>query len=137
MKKYSFMSTRAQVRFATREEGVSFSEHPEIIHAQFYVHYDGYPEGLGVEIAESLTKYQKIMHWEIESLDAKHGDLEYIYYVWQAPSKSTWISIFEVGSFAGYCSYCDQELLASTDKCIFVGEPSNLIRKYASNGEKQ
>ena len=48
------MSTRAQVRFATREEGVSFSEHPNAIHAQFYVHSDGYPEGLGVEIAKSL-----------------------------------------------------------------------------------
>ena len=41
------MSTRAQVRFATREAGVSFNEHPEKIHAQFYVHSDGYPEGLG------------------------------------------------------------------------------------------
>ena len=29
------MSTRAQVRFATREEGVTFNEHPEEIHAQF------------------------------------------------------------------------------------------------------
>ena len=38
------MSTRAQVRFATREDGVSFSEHPEQIHAQFYKHSDGYPE---------------------------------------------------------------------------------------------
>ena len=31
------MSTRAQVRFATRETGVSFNEHPDAIHAQFYV----------------------------------------------------------------------------------------------------
>ena len=48
------MSTRAQVRFATREEGITFSEHPENIHAQFYVHNDGYPEFLGIEIAKSL-----------------------------------------------------------------------------------
>jgi len=41
------MSTRAQIRFATREDGVSFSEHPDKIHAQFYCHSDGYPEGLG------------------------------------------------------------------------------------------
>ena len=45
------MSTRAQIRFATREEGVSFNEHPDAIHAQFYKHSDGYPEGLGVDIA--------------------------------------------------------------------------------------
>jgi len=127
------MSTRAQVRFATREEGVTFSEHPNAIHAQFYVHHDGYPESLGVEIAESLDNYGKLEHWEIESLDAKHGDLEYIYYIWQASGKSTWISIFEVASFAGYCSDCDQELPPSPDKCIFVGQPSNLIDKYKLN----
>lgn len=127
------MSTRAQVRFATREEGVSFSEHPNAIHAQFYVHHDGYPEGLGVEIAESLAYCYKINNWEVENLHSYHADLEYIYYVWQHPSKSTWISIFEVGSFAGYCSNCDQELPASPDKCIFVGQPSNLINKYKIN----
>ena len=60
------MSTRAQVRFATREEGVSFSEYPEKINAQFYVHSDGYPKGLGVEIAECFTNYGKIMNWEID-----------------------------------------------------------------------
>ena len=48
------MSTRAQVRFATREDGVSFSEHPEKFHAQFYKHHDGYPEGLGVDLAKTL-----------------------------------------------------------------------------------
>ena len=63
------MSTRAQVRFATREEGVSFSEHPEKINAQFYKHSDGYPEGLGLDIAKSFTEYGKISGWEIEDLD--------------------------------------------------------------------
>ena len=115
------MSTRAQVRFATREEGVSFSEHPKVIKAQFYVHHDGYPEGLGLEIAESLTKYQKIMHWEIEELFTKHGDLEYIYYIWQHPMKTTWISIFEVRY---------NEDLTKYDECIFVGEPSDLISEW-------
>ncbi len=118
------MSTRAQIRFATREEGVSFSEHPEIIHAQFYKHHDGYPEGLGVDIAESLLDSIKITNWEIEYLDTKHCDLEYIYYIWQAPMKTTWISIFKVG-------------YEEDDKCIFVGEPSNLIDKYSSNERKQ
>ena len=122
------MSTRAQVRFATREEGVSFSEHPNAIHAQFYKHHDGYPEGLGVDIAESLINYQKITNWEIESLDAYHSDLEYIYYIWQAPGKSTWISIFKVGFNANLDPLYDDR-----DECIFVGEPSNLIDKYKLN----
>ena len=112
------MSTRAQVRFATREDGVSFSEHPEKINAQFYVHSDGYPEGLGVEIAESLTYYYKLFGWEIESLDTKHWDLNYIYYIWQSPSKTTWISIFKT-------SWTDEK-----DECVFVGEPQKLLEKY-------
>jgi len=113
------MSTRAQVRFATREEGVSFSEHPEKIHAQFYVHNDGYPEFLGVEIAKSLLDSTSIDNLEIEYLDTKHGDLEYIYYIWQMPSKTTWISIFKTNTFN------DEE-----EECIFVGEPQKLIEKY-------
>ena len=126
------MSTRAQVRFATREEGVTFNEHPEKIHAQFYVHSDGYPEGLGVEIAESLNSYGKIMRWEIESLDAKHGDLEYIYYVWQKPNANAWISIFEV-DFPKYCRECNQYIGECESKCIFVGRADKLINKYKEN----
>mgnify|MGYP003110818953 FL=1 len=118
------MSTRAQVRFATREEGVTFNEHPDKIHAQFYNHSDGYPEGLGVEIAESLTKYRKIDGWEIEPLHVRHGDLEYVYYVWQHPMKDTWISIFEERY---------EEDLTKSDKCIFVGTPQKLIDKYKTN----
>ena len=116
------MSTRAQVRFATREDGVSFSEHPNKIHAQFYVHSDGYPEGLGCQIAESLLKGSKLEGWELEHIDSKHGDLEYIYYVWQDQGKSVWISIF---SF----SYED----ARDESCIFVGTPEMLLEKYDEN----
>jgi len=115
------MSTRAQIRFATREEGVSFNEHPNAIHAQFYKHHDGYPEGLGLDIAKSLLDSTKIKGWEIEYLDTKHGDLEYIYYIWQTPMKTTWISIFE-----GLGNGDDFE-------CIFVGEPQKLIDKYKKN----
>ena len=112
------MSTRAQVRFATREEGVTFSEHPENIHAQFYVHNDGYPKFLGVEIANSLLDSTKVDSWEIEYLDTIHSDLNYIYYIWQSPSKTTWISIFKM-------SWTNEK-----DECIFVGEPQKLLEKY-------
>ena len=116
------MSTRAQVRFATREEGVSFNEHPEKIHAQFYVHSDGYPEGLGLDIAKSILDSEQLCGWEIEYLDTKHGDLEFIYYIWQTQMKTTWISIFAVEPFG------DQY-----GKCIFVGEPQKLLEKYADD----
>ena len=126
------MATRAQVRFATREDGVSFSEHPEKINAQFYVHSDGYPEGLGLQIADSIENYCKVNNWEIESLTAKHGDLEYIYYVWQKPNDTTWISIFGVG-LDRYCDECHQYIGKGVeDKCIFVGTPEDLLTKYGS-----
>jgi len=129
------MSTRAQVRFATREDGVSFSEHPDKIHAQFYVHSDGYPEGLGVEIAESVNAYGKILNWEIEHVQDKHSDLEYIYYIWQKYDDDTWISIFEIDTYGSICPTCEQ-WVTTEDKCIFVGTPEKLINKYKLNTNK-
>ena len=114
------MSTRAQIRFATREAGQSFNEHPNAIHAQFYNHSDGYPEGLGIEIAESLLDSTKLSGW----------DLDYIYYIWQAPSKETFISIFEVDSYPDECETCGQPVQYE-DACIFVGLPTELINKYS------
>ena len=113
------MSTRAQVRFATREEGVSFSEHPGKFHAQFYVHSDGYPEWLGVDIANSIVSQYPVSRWEIEHVQDQHGDLEYIYYIWSDYDKDTWISIFN------RTSWVDDKW-----KCIFVGEPEKLLEKY-------
>ena len=126
------MSTRAQVRFATREPGVSFNEHPDKINAQFYVHSDGYPEGLGCQIAESLINYGKLNNWELEHVDHRHGDLEYIYYVWQDHSKHAWISIFTVGCDEVLCPTCDQEVCGDpiADKCIFVGKPDQLLFRF-------
>ena len=132
------MSTRAQVRFATREDGVSFSEHPEKIHTQFYVHSDGYPEGLGLEIAMSIMKNDKISGWEIESLDAKHGDLDYIYYIWQnQENPGPWISIFEVNYANDDCECCGMARYRKDEnKCIFVGKAKDLITKYGSQEDE-
>ena len=121
------MATRSEIRFATREEGVSFNEIPETIHAKFYAHWDGYPSHRGVEIAESILHGNKVNGWEIESLTANHTDLEYIYYVWQAANKTTWISIFERINWAE----------SNPFECIFVGEPTKLIDKYKPNTNEE
>jgi len=114
------MSTRAQIRFATREDGVSFSEHPKKINAQFYKHHDGYPEGLGLEIAISYADREALKSsWELEHVDTVHGDVEYIYYIWQDHDKDMWISIFKTNVW--------EEV---DEKCIFVGKPNKLIAKY-------
>tara|TARA_R100001224_G_scaffold15656_1_gene7746 strand:+ start:205 stop:591 length:387 start_codon:yes stop_codon:yes gene_type:complete len=123
------MSTRAQIRFATREAGQSFNKHPDAIHAQFYKHSDGYPEGLGLDIADSIMNNVGLSGIEIEPLTHKHGDLDFIYYIWQAPGKETFISIFETNQM-GYCETCGQDVLTK-DQCIFVGLPTELINKYS------
>jgi len=118
------MSTRATIRFATREDGVSFSEHPKKWHAQFYRHTDGYPEGLGLDIAHSIVKktHPDGRAWELEHVDVVHGDIEYMYYIWQDHGKSIWMSIFETNQW-----------LDDDEKCIFVGKPQKLIEKYKLN----
>ena len=134
------MSTRAQVRFATREAGQSFNEHPEKIHAQFYVHSDGYPEGLGLDIANSIASMtQKISGWEIEHVQDLHTDLDYIYYVWSDYDKDTWISIFKVGYGEEICPMCSQGAIGPgiPDKCIFVGTPEKLIEEYSQTKNEQ
>ena len=118
------MSTRAQVRFATREEGVTFSSHPDKIHAQFYVHHDGYPEGVGLQIAMSVLKNDPVSLWEIEHVQTRHDDLDYIYYIWSDYDKETWISIFQ-----GFGNGDDFE-------CVFVGLPNRLITTYGSQLEE-
>ena len=137
------MSTRSLIRFATREEGVSFSEHPERVEIQVYKHYDGYPEGHPTELAKYLKDFKivnglgahdikvanglgclaaqyvaafKINAGDIyvENPDTKHGDIDYVTYVWGDYDKSIWMSIFDTYE----------------KKCIFVGKPQELIDKY-------
>lgn len=124
------MSTRAVIRFATREEGVSFSEHPEKWHAQLYAGREGHPESLGLDIANSIQDGISIEFQMIDRLDTKRSNLDYIYYIWQHADKSTWISIFKVGDEV-VCDQpdCCKTLVSGIDKCIFVGEPANLQEK--------
>jgi hypothetical protein len=121
------MATRSIIRFAKREDGVSFSEHPNTFDAQFYAHWDGYPSNRGVEIAESILNGKKIEGWEIDFLSTRHCDLEYVYYVWQHPLKETWISIFGDSGYG-----CAEDL-----ECIFVGRPQKLIDKYKDNTNEE
>ena len=142
------MATRSLVRFARREEGVSFSEHPEKIEVQVYKHYDGYPQGHPVDLAKFLNGFkivnglsqdthkvsnglgclaaQYIAAFKeqagdiyIENPDTEHFDIEYITYVWGDYHKGIWMSIFDV--------YGESD---ESEMCIFVGKPQELIDKY-------
>jgi len=137
------MATRALINFVDREDGVSFSEHPGVdkIHIQIYNHYDGYPSGLGVTLADYLqdftvvnglsigqgkvangigclaaqtVKYLKDEPGQIYLYKPGKRDWEdYEYFIWCKEGHGVWISIFDYN-----------------DNCIFVGKPDKLIEKY-------
>ena len=139
------MATRAMISIAKREEGVSFSEEPNQTIVDIYHHWDGYPEGLGVTLGWYLSGKRVVngissamnenlvyngMGCLAASLVAhlkdgpgnvyiepreSHGWIDYHYYIWGDEGKSIYISIF------------------SDDKCIFVGEPEDLLDRYDSN----
>ena len=136
------MATRATIHVAKREEGVSFSEKPDKTIVDIYHHWDGYPEGLGVTLADYLEN-KKILNGlpinpvdvfngmgclaaslitklkdgpgnvYIDGPDVKRSWIDYEYYVWGDEYKDIWISIFENGD------------------CIFVGKPDKLLEKYS------
>jgi hypothetical protein len=137
------MATRALINFVDREDGVSFSEHPGVdkIHVQIYNHYDGYPSGLGVTLADYLqdftvvnglsTGQEKVANGigclaaqTVKYLKDEPGQIylhkpgkrdweDYEYFVWCKEGHGVWISIFDYN-----------------DNCIFVGKPDKLITKF-------
>ena len=135
------MATRARISIARREEGVSFSEKPKKTIVEIYNHYDGYPEGLGVTLADYLDGYHIVNglgregdklfnglgcmaasiitylkdgpgNIYIEDPESKHDWLDYEYVIWGDDYKSIWVSIF--------CG----------DRCEFVGKPNALLETY-------
>ena len=137
------MATRALINFVDREDGVSFSEHPGVdkIHVQIYNHYDGYPSGLGVTLADYLQDFtvvnglsigqEKVANGigclaaqTVKYLKDEPGNVylykpgerdweDYEYFIWCKEGHGVWISIFDYN-----------------DNCIFVGKPDKLIEKY-------
>ena len=137
------MATRALINFVEREDGVSFSEHPGVdkIHTQIYNHYDGYPSGLGVTLANYLQDFKVVnglgndqelvangmgclAAQTVKYLKDGPGNIylhkpakmdweEYEYFVWCKEGHGVWISIF---NYKG--------------NCMFVGKPDKLIEKF-------
>jgi len=137
------MATRALINFVDREDGVTFSEHPGVdkIHVQIYNHYDGYPSGLGVTLADYLRDFTIVNGLSsgqgkvanglgclaarvVSYLKDEPGNVylykpgernweDYEYFVWCKEGHGVWISIFDYDN-----------------NCIFVGKPDKLIEKY-------
>ena len=142
------MSTRATIRIAKREEGVSFNEHTEDYHTQIYHHYDGFPEFLGVALAEFTDKFT-ITNGNGPDRSANGlGCLaaQLVTYLKRGKQydkdtvASGGVYIDKYGTRRGDLDY-EYYIWAAEDKsiwisvfehgeCIFVGEPCNLINKY-------
>ena len=142
------MSTRSLTRVIDRQEGLDFAEghkHLEKAYINMYRHYDGYPKGHGIELAEFLRDIRvvnglgsrninniangtgclaafMVAHFKEEPgqiylypHDEETVGSEYIYTVYPQEGEPNWISIYS----------------NLTEECIFVGTPEDLIEKYA------
>ena len=143
------MATRAIIRVAEREEGVSFSEHADNIRTQIYHHYDGYPEGLGVTLANYLNP-KKIVNGiplkPTSSVDLANGmgclTASLIEYLKEAPGKVYVDYPYQDRFDIDYTYYIwgtegkdiwisiFEPGTNSSSICIFVGTPQMLIEKY-------
>ena len=141
------MATRAIIRVAEREEGVSFSEQTDKIRVQIYYHYDGYPEGLGVTLANYLNP-KKIVNGiplkPTSSVDLANGmgclAASLIKHLKEKPGNvyidypnAERIDIdytYYIWGTEGKDIWISIFDNAGIDKCIFVGTPQKLIEKY-------
>ena len=147
------MATRAIIRVAEREEGVSFSEQTDNIRVQIYHHYDGYPEGLGVTLANYLGP-KKIVNglpfgdgW-CRSVDVANGmgclTASLIEYLKEAPGNVYVDYPYQDRFDIDYTYYIwgtegkdiwisiFEPGTNSSSICIFVGTPQMLIEKYTN-----
>ena len=143
------MATRAIIRVAEREEGVSFSEQTDKIRVQIYHHYDGYPEGLGVTLANYLGPKKIVNGLPVGagSVDVANGmgclTASLIKYLKEAPGNVyvdyPYQDRFDIEFIYYIWGTEDKDIWMSIftgphsmedDTCIFVGTPQKLIEKY-------
>ena len=142
------MGTRSLTRIIPRQDGLSFNEgheKSELSYVNMYRQFDGYPGGHGLELAEFLKDFniingiggdaelgthangsgclaaQMVKHFKemvgniyLYPADNDRGWEEYIYTVYPKENEPVYISIWSVFE----------------ERCIFVGTPSKLIKKY-------
>ena len=139
------MATRAIIRIAEREDGVSFSEHPEQVRAQIYHHYDGYPEYLGCNLAEFLCDFRVVNGLPtnyFENIKVANGMgclTAQLIAALKEESGNVYVDYPDTDrddvEFTYYIWGCvGKDIWMSIfdlhDNCIFVGKPQTLIEKY-------
>jgi|TARA_B100000035_G_C20736002_1_gene437628 hypothetical protein len=145
------MSTRAIIRFAKREDGVSFSEHPQKVTHQIYHHYDGYPDFLGVALAEFIYKdgttrryngvdclaAQVLTHLKLGIHYGKCSIDEFnVYLETPEPTDACLMRCVDYIYYIWTKDETDEvwiSIFDYTGDCIFVGQSRNLIFRYKLN----
>lgn len=143
------MATRSLTRVIKRQDGLSFAEghmHPNKACVNMYRHYDGYPKGHGIELAEFLREFRVVngLGSKGETKIANgYGCLAaqivahfktipgniYLYECnddqdsWQNYTYTVYPKDGEPTWISIYSNL--------TKECIFVGTPEDLIEKYA------
>tara|TARA_Y100000004_G_C8928070_1_gene418580 strand:- start:803 stop:1225 length:423 start_codon:yes stop_codon:yes gene_type:complete len=139
------MATRAIIRIAEREDGVSFSEHPEKVRAQIYHHYDGYPEYLGCNLAEFLCDFRVVNGLPtnyFENIKVANGmgcltaqliaglkeEAGNVYVDYPDTDRDDVEFTYYIWGCVGKDIW--MSIFDLHDNCIFVGKPQTLIEKY-------
>ena len=139
------MATRAIIRIAEREDGVSFSEHPEKVRAQIYHHYDGYPEYLGCNLAEFLCDFRVVNGLPtnyFENIKVANGmgcltaqliaalkeEAGNVYVDYPDTDRDDVEFTYYIWGCVGKDIW--MSIFDLHDNCIFVGMPQQLIEKY-------
>ena len=139
------MATRAIIRVAEREEGVSFSEHADNIRTQIYHHYDGYAEGLGCKLAEFLCDFRVVNGLPtnyFENIKVANGmgcltaqliaglkeEAGNVYVDYPDTDRDDVEFTYYIWGCVGKDIW--MSIFDLHDNCIFVGMPQQLIEKY-------
>jgi len=139
------MATRAIIRIAEREDGVSFSKHPEKVRAQIYHHYDGYPEYLGCNLAEFLCDFRVVNGLPtnyFENIKVANGmgcltaqliaglkeEAGNVYVDYPDTDRDDVEFTYYIWGCVGKDIW--MSIFDLHDNCIFVGKPQTLIEKY-------
>ena len=150
------MGTRSLTRVIPRQEGLSFNEghkKVELAFVNMYRHYDGYPEGHGLELAEFLKDIEIVSGVPLErnrmrfqangsgclaAQMVKHFKEE-IGYIYLHPhdKESGWEDyIYTVYPKTGEETFISIYEVYNK-KCIFVGTSKQLLKKYKPNTNKK
>ena len=147
------MGTRSLTRVIKRQSGLDFAEghkHPEKACVNMYRHYDGYPKGHGIELAEFLRDF-RVVNGLGEIGEAKiangYGCLA-AFMVAHFKKESGQIYLYECNddqdswqdyTYTVYPKEGEPNWISIYSnlikECIFVGTPEDLIEKYADTEE--